>query len=129
MKIEHRQNILNKMIEIVPDSVDEFSWDAVTGLFGFLKELEDCPQDPIHHAEGNVGIHTRMVIKELIRGQATRRLIRLTSSSCSGQLSFTTAANRPQASLQTVASQAMDTRVSAVPSPENIFDWPKFRLI
>ncbi len=28
--------------------------------------LENCPQDPIYHAEGNVGIHTKMVVEALL---------------------------------------------------------------
>lgn len=28
--------------------------------------LEECPQDPIFHAEGNVGIHTKMVVEALL---------------------------------------------------------------
>lgn len=33
-----------------------------------LKLLEQTPQDPYYHAEGNVWIHTRMVIEALMRG-------------------------------------------------------------
>lgn len=31
----------------------------------WVRELADCPQDPVHHAEGNVWIHTRMVLETL----------------------------------------------------------------
>lgn len=55
-----------KMMDIVPNDADDFSWDKVTGIFPFLADLEKSTQDPIHHQEGNVGIHTRMVIKELL---------------------------------------------------------------
>jgi putative nucleotidyltransferase with HDIG domain len=30
-----------------------------------VEALRDCPQDPVHHAEGNVWIHTRMVLESL----------------------------------------------------------------
>ncbi len=33
--------------------------------FDWVRALEPCPQDPIHHAEGNVWIHTRMVLETL----------------------------------------------------------------
>ena len=35
--------------------------------FPWLEALRDCPQDAIHHAEGNVWIHTGMVLEELAR--------------------------------------------------------------
>jgi len=33
--------------------------------FEWVRALRDCPQDPIHHAEGNVWIHTGMVLEAL----------------------------------------------------------------
>lgn len=41
-------------------------WDGIWSLWPELAALDVCPQDPIHHAEGNVGIHTRMVVEALI---------------------------------------------------------------
>ena len=38
-------------------------WD---GLGHYLEPLRDCPQDPVHHAEGDVYIHTRMVLEWLV---------------------------------------------------------------
>jgi putative nucleotidyltransferase with HDIG domain len=32
----------------------------------WVRALEACPQDPVHHAEGNVAIHTRMVLETLV---------------------------------------------------------------
>jgi predicted kinase len=34
--------------------------------FDWVRALEACPQDPIHHAEGNVWIHTHMVLDTLL---------------------------------------------------------------
>ncbi|WP_299459653.1 AAA family ATPase [uncultured Microscilla sp.] len=42
-----------------------YDWDLLTAHFDWLQALYDCPQDPIYHAEGNVGIHTRMVVEAL----------------------------------------------------------------
>lgn len=39
-----------------------------------LGELAGCVQDPIHHAEGDVAIHTRMVLDELVKIPAWRAL-------------------------------------------------------
>ncbi len=54
------------LFAMVPRTVDEFSWDAVIGQFPFLVDLDRSTQDPIHHQEGDVGTHTRMVIRELL---------------------------------------------------------------
>jgi predicted kinase len=35
-------------------------------VFDWVRALEACPQDPVHHAEGNVWIHTRMVLETLV---------------------------------------------------------------
>ncbi|MEL6844987.1 MAG: poly(A) polymerase, partial [Bacteroidota bacterium] len=41
-------------------------WNALEAQFDWLKEMESVPQDPIWHAEGNVLIHTRMVVEALL---------------------------------------------------------------
>lgn len=46
--------------EAIPD------WNALEAQFDWLKEMESVPQDPIWHAEGNVLIHTRMVVEALL---------------------------------------------------------------
>lgn len=42
------------------------SWEVLEKQFSWFKDMKDVPQDKIHHAEGNVAIHTQMVLKELI---------------------------------------------------------------
>jgi predicted kinase len=46
-------------------------WNA---LQPHLAPLRDCPQDPIHHAEGDVEIHTRMVLEWLVGSPKWRAL-------------------------------------------------------
>ena len=41
-------------------------WDALDAELSWVRAMRDCPQDPIHHAEGNVWIHTRMVLEALV---------------------------------------------------------------
>jgi len=41
-------------------------WAVIWELWPELKALDTCPQDPIHHAEGDVGLHTRMVAEALV---------------------------------------------------------------
>ncbi|CTQ55742.1 polynucleotide kinase [Roseibium album] len=52
---------------LVPASPDwSINWDSVWGLWCELQVLDACQQDPIHHAEGDVGRHTRMVVEALV---------------------------------------------------------------
>jgi predicted kinase len=48
-------------------------WDELQ-IFPWVRALEGCPQDPIHHAEGNVWIHTRLVLDTLVGMPAWRAL-------------------------------------------------------
>lgn len=40
-------------------------WDALHARFEWVRALRGCAQDPVHHAEGDVWIHTRMVLESL----------------------------------------------------------------
>lgn len=40
-------------------------WSDLASRFEWVRALGTCPQDPVHHAEGDVGIHTRMVLDAL----------------------------------------------------------------
>jgi predicted kinase len=42
-----------------------YNWDSLHNEFDWIRDMEAVPQDPIFHAEGNVGIHTRMVLEAL----------------------------------------------------------------
>ncbi|MEP3636937.1 MAG: AAA family ATPase [Paracoccaceae bacterium] len=44
----------------------QVDWVAIWLLWPELATLDTCPQDPIHHAEGDVGTHTRMVVEALV---------------------------------------------------------------
>jgi predicted kinase len=41
-------------------------WTYLLQKFDWVKDMESIPQDALHHAEGNVAIHTQMVIEELL---------------------------------------------------------------
>jgi predicted kinase len=41
-------------------------WQSLNDEFSWIRAMVDCPQDSIHHAEGNVWIHTRMVSQSLV---------------------------------------------------------------
>ncbi len=49
-------------------------WVSLEQEFHWVKQMHDVPQDAIHHAEGNVAIHTRMVLEELQALEAFNQL-------------------------------------------------------
>ncbi len=51
-----------------------FDWDRLCVEHPVIAALHNCPQDAIHHAEGDVGHHTRRVCTELTGLAAWRRL-------------------------------------------------------
>jgi len=48
--------------------------DGLVEQFWWLRAMDGVPQDPVHHAEGDVLIHTRMVVEALIAHPAWRDL-------------------------------------------------------
>ncbi len=70
-----RFNDLKALVPTAPDwSID---WSAIWGLWPEFSALDECPQDPIYHAEGDVGTHTRMVVEALVADPEWRGLIRM----------------------------------------------------
>ena len=58
----------------VPSEPDYFlDWEAIN-RYAWVQELKDCPQEPTYHAEGDVWIHTRMVLEALIAMKSWREL-------------------------------------------------------
>ncbi len=49
-------------------------WPALVRSCPLLAELEGCPQDPVHHAEGDVDVHTRRCLEALVGLEAWRGL-------------------------------------------------------
>ncbi|WP_018656285.1 AAA family ATPase [Actinomadura flavalba] len=43
----------------------EVPWDDVAAAFAWVRRLEGVPQDRLHHAEGDVAVHTRMACEAL----------------------------------------------------------------
>jgi predicted kinase len=55
------------IFSLVPKPPDfKVNWNALYDEFQWLRNMQDCPQDAIHHAEGDVWIHTRMVCEAMI---------------------------------------------------------------
>lgn len=49
-------------------------WDALDARFAWVRALRGCAQDAEWHAEGDVWIHTRMVLESLIASNGWRQL-------------------------------------------------------
>jgi len=63
------------VIEHCPRKPDwALDWDRIRACLSWIERLYTCPQDPVWHAEGDVGIHTRMVCEALIANPAWRAL-------------------------------------------------------
>ena len=59
--------MFEKFMQYVPQgSSQEIDWDGLYTLIPQLAALSSTPQDPIHHAEGDVLTHTKMVCAELL---------------------------------------------------------------
>jgi predicted kinase len=48
------------------ETLDAPNWGAIERRYPWLSSLADTPQDPHHHAEGDVLTHTRMVVEALL---------------------------------------------------------------
>lgn len=48
------------------DKVESLDWQAIYDTYSWVQDMRGVQQDPIHHAEGDVETHTRMVIEQLL---------------------------------------------------------------
>jgi predicted kinase len=51
-----------------------FDWDALDEAYTWVRALRGVAQDPVHHAEGDVWTHTRMVCERLVEQPSWRSL-------------------------------------------------------
>lgn len=58
----------------VPAPGEELDWPALRRELPWIEAMHTCPQDPEWHAEGDVGVHTEMVLRSLTRLTAWREL-------------------------------------------------------
>ncbi|WP_341842902.1 AAA family ATPase [Chitinophaga caseinilytica] len=50
------------------------SWEHLEQTFAWVRDMAATPQDPAHHAEGDVAVHTRMVLEALCADAAFMEL-------------------------------------------------------
>jgi predicted kinase len=55
-------------------SSSDIGWDTLDAELDWVRAMRGVPQDPIHHAEGDVWIHTRMVLEALVGLQPWKAL-------------------------------------------------------
>lgn len=66
-KLYHDNVTHDRLLSLVPNGPNwGVEWADIWSLWPELSALDICPQDPIHHAEGDVGTHTRMVVEALV---------------------------------------------------------------
>jgi len=53
----------------------KLDWYGLDMTYHWIQQMRACPQSPIYHAEGDVWIHTRMVLEELAQLAAWRALL------------------------------------------------------
>jgi predicted kinase len=51
-----------------------FRWNELASMYPWISEMSGVKQDPRHHAEGDVAVHTDMVIKSLIGSDKFKEL-------------------------------------------------------
>lgn len=56
------------------DNAATLDWEGLKRAYPWVRDMEGVEQDPIFHAEGDVAIHTRMVISELLSLDAFKAL-------------------------------------------------------
>ena len=64
-----------KLLDFIPEPPDfRLDFAALDEAFAWVRAMRGCPQDPTWHAEGDVWIHTRMVVEWLVESRAWRNL-------------------------------------------------------
>ena len=46
-------------------TIDNQTWEYWSARYDWVRQMDNVPQDSIHHAEGNVAVHTQMVLEAL----------------------------------------------------------------
>jgi hypothetical protein len=62
---------MNVLLSLCPQPPSwQVDWTTLQMGFPWIDNLAGCPQDPLFHAEGDVAVHTRKVLKALVRLRA-----------------------------------------------------------
>jgi predicted kinase len=58
----------------LPQPPFALDWLSLHNEFAWIRAMQGCEQEPVHHAEGDVWIHTRMVCEAVISNEQWRAL-------------------------------------------------------
>lgn len=64
-RVRNRMDWVGRMLDGAPHGGRDYH-QAVREAFPHARAMADCPQDAVHHAEGNVWTHTCMVVDRLL---------------------------------------------------------------
>jgi predicted kinase len=59
---------------LAPEPGGAVDWPQIAEAFDWFRALKGCRQDPVFHAEGDVDMHTRMVVEALLADPAWQAL-------------------------------------------------------
>jgi predicted kinase len=66
---------MTRFHSLVPEPESgSIDWPQIEAAFDWFRRLSGCPQDAIFHAEGDVAVHTRLVVEALLADPAWQRL-------------------------------------------------------
>ena len=66
---------MTSLLDYTPTAPDwRLAWDEMDREYPWIRDMAGCAQDPEYHAEGDVWIHTRMVVEELLALDVWRAL-------------------------------------------------------
>ncbi|MFC4235950.1 AAA family ATPase [Thalassospira xianhensis] len=54
------------LAHFMPNPGEALDWKSLSDAFPWIEAMKGSTQDPVHHAEGDVWVHTRMVTEELV---------------------------------------------------------------
>ena len=66
---------MKTLTALCPSAPDwHVDWDSIDRTFPWIQQFRGCQQDEIYHGEGDVWIHTHMVVEALVSSNAWQRL-------------------------------------------------------
>src|SRR5690606_14838457 len=75
-RTEKRSIAMTPIEELMPRTPSwRVDWQALRDAFEWIRALDGVPHDPQHHAEGDVGVHCRMVAEALADSAFFRNLV------------------------------------------------------
>lgn len=65
---------MNNYFPFFADSYGSIDWQTLANNYPWISDLKGVPQNPVYHAEGDVFVHTQMVVEELCKLNSYQKL-------------------------------------------------------